>query len=104
MATIFAEVCKQPVRVNENGVWREITKLQAGITQLANKAASGDVRAIGEILKWNQILEERIEMDGPALLQHERENALMANLVERIRRTEPSTTQAVAEPKTEDAK
>ena len=37
---------RQTIPVNEGGRRRKITKLQAAVTQLANKAAGGDARAI----------------------------------------------------------
>lgn len=45
MATILAAAMNERVVITENGVRKTITKLQAAIKQLANKAAGGDARA-----------------------------------------------------------
>jgi hypothetical protein len=46
VATLLEQVLNERVVVTENGKRKRITKLQAMLKQLANKAASGDHRAI----------------------------------------------------------
>jgi len=46
IATLFHEAMHQRVAISENGQRRTITKIQAALTQLANKAATGDPKAI----------------------------------------------------------
>ena len=41
----------EKIVIRENGERRTITKMQAALKQLANKAASGDARAVREALK-----------------------------------------------------
>ena len=50
LATILAKAGRQRVRITENGRSRYITKLEASMLQLMSKAASGDLKAIGELL------------------------------------------------------
>jgi len=45
--------------VKENGRERTISKMEAAVTQLVNKAASGDLRAIELVLKLNRDIEAR---------------------------------------------
>jgi hypothetical protein len=45
VATLLEQVLNERVIVTENGKRRTITKLEAMLKQLANKAASGDLRA-----------------------------------------------------------
>ena len=42
--------------IKENGERRTITKLQAAMKQLINKAASGDARAIREVFKLQAVI------------------------------------------------
>jgi hypothetical protein len=46
----------EKVTISENGQRRRITKQEAAIKQLANKAASGDKRAIQEMLRFERVL------------------------------------------------
>jgi hypothetical protein len=50
LATALARVLKERVVVNEQGRRRTITKFEAALTQLANKAASGEARALTLLL------------------------------------------------------
>ena len=52
LATILEKACRQRVRVTENGRARSITKFEATMLQLCNKAVSGDLRAIAELHGW----------------------------------------------------
>ena len=51
VATLFTEVLNEKVAVTENGKRKIITKLEATIKQLVNKAASGDHRAMNLLLR-----------------------------------------------------
>jgi hypothetical protein len=46
LATVLERTLKERVVINENGMRKTITKLEAAIKQLANKAASGDFQAM----------------------------------------------------------
>ena len=50
IATLFHEAMHQRVVISENGQRRTITKIEAALTQLANKAATGDPKAIQAII------------------------------------------------------
>ena len=52
------------VVINENGRRREVTKFEAAITQLANKAAQGDLRALNLVMALMRFAEERVEQDA----------------------------------------
>ena len=45
LATLFHTALNQRVAISENGQRRTITKLEAAIMQLTNKAATGDAKA-----------------------------------------------------------
>jgi len=46
VATILARTLRQRVVINENGKRTTVSKLEAAITQVTNKAASGDLKAL----------------------------------------------------------
>jgi hypothetical protein len=46
LATICHEACHTTIRVKDGDGYRNVTKIQAAVTQLINKAAAGDLHAI----------------------------------------------------------
>ncbi len=96
-ATIFHEVTREQIQVTENGKRRTIQKVQAIWLQLTNKAVSGDLRAMKEILQWNRVYEEPAEeqlMDSP---DAERNEAVMKALVKRINALRSAETPSAAQ-------
>jgi hypothetical protein len=51
VATVFTKTLREKVVINENGRRRTVTKLEAAIKQLVNKAASGDLRALRHLVE-----------------------------------------------------
>jgi hypothetical protein len=63
-----------------------MTKLEASAHQLANKAASGDLKAINSLLSWSQSLKESQQSEaGPAL--DENDQVTMASILHRLKAT-----------------
>jgi hypothetical protein len=89
LATILARVGRERVAVKGKKGVRMITKLEAAITQLSNQAASGQLRAIREFLQWTRTMEDAEQFSSAFRLPHEREEAVMASMVKRIRESEP---------------
>lgn len=54
LSTIFREVRNQRIKVKDGEGTRYVTKLEAALTQLANKAATGDLKAITEFVRLDQ--------------------------------------------------
>jgi hypothetical protein len=54
--TTFMRVANERIRITQNGRTRTITKFEATMIQLTNKAASGDMRAIRELHNWSESL------------------------------------------------
>jgi hypothetical protein len=50
VATLFMRTLREKVVINESGQRKTVTKLEAALKQLVNKAASGDPRAISQLL------------------------------------------------------
>ena len=51
VATAFMKTLREKVVINENGLRRKVTKLEAALKQLVNKAASGELRALRQLLE-----------------------------------------------------
>jgi replication-associated recombination protein RarA len=51
VATVFIKTLREKVVINENGQRKTVTKLEAALKQLINKAASGDIRALRQLLE-----------------------------------------------------
>jgi hypothetical protein len=54
VAAVFAKSLREKVVVNENGQRKSITKLEAAIKQLVNKAAFGDHRSVQLIVNLSR--------------------------------------------------
>jgi hypothetical protein len=57
-ARLARQAFNEKIAIKENGERRIITKLQAALKQLANKAASGDAAAIREVLRLQAAIAE----------------------------------------------
>lgn len=83
--TAIDRAIHETVNINENGKRRTISKLDAAAKQMANKAAQGDQRALGQLLAIAALLDERAA--GAVTLPLEEADEHVANLiVERIRK------------------
>jgi hypothetical protein len=97
LATVLAQMGRQRVKVNVNGRVRHISKLEAVIMQLSNKAANGDVKAIRELLVAHRIFPEPEESRASLESSPEREASVMKNMLDRIRICETVSTTDVPE-------
>jgi hypothetical protein len=52
---IFRKISEEKVSVNGPKGLRYITKFEASVTQLMNRAAKGDLKAIHEVIRYAQI-------------------------------------------------
>jgi hypothetical protein len=59
VATVLARTLQQKVVVKENGKRRTVTKLEAALLRLTNKAAAGDLRAVQLLAALARSAEER---------------------------------------------
>jgi hypothetical protein len=65
LKTLLNDALNEPVIVTENGGHRKITKRQAIITQLVNRSATADLRAIKILLDMLWDVEGRTEPAAP---------------------------------------
>ena len=59
MATVLERTLREKVIINENGKRKTITKIEAAIKQLTNKAASGELKALQLLAALVRSAEER---------------------------------------------
>lgn len=58
-ATALLKTLRETVVINENGRRKVITKLDAAVKQLVNKAAFGDLRALNQLVNVTLFAEQR---------------------------------------------
>ena len=82
-ATALLRTLREIVVINENGRRREITKLEAAVKQLVNKSASGDLRALTQLISLTASAEQRAAED---MVQNEDLNELDQKVMFKILR------------------
>ncbi len=88
LATLLDKTINERVLVTENGRRRSISKLEAAVKQLVNKAAGGDHRSIQQLLGLVQLVEQRNEATAPVEMAiPEADQIVMSNILERVRCT-----------------
>jgi hypothetical protein len=67
-ATVLAEILEEKVVITDSGVRKTVTKLEAALKKLVNKAASGDLIALRQLIVLVRSAEERaVEPPGKQL-------------------------------------
>jgi hypothetical protein len=89
VATVFTKTLRERVVISEHGQRKTVTKLEAALKQLVNKAASGDLRALAQLVVLAQDAEAKQSVPGaqePVLgdLDHE----VIDGIMKRFLRTE----------------
>lgn len=59
LVTVLARTLREKVVINEHGQRRVVTKLEAAIKRLVNKAAAGDLAALRHLARLVQSAEDR---------------------------------------------
>jgi len=87
VATVLARTLREQLVVTEDGRRQKITKLEAAVKQLTNKAATGDARAIHLLLGLTQAAENRpgAALPTPEVLP-EADRQVMQRLLSRIQK------------------
>src|SRR5437764_1858625 len=64
VSTAFTKALREKVVVNENGQRKTVTKLEAALKQLINQAASGNLRALRQLVELAQDAEAKQNTQG----------------------------------------
>jgi hypothetical protein len=92
VANILAKTSRELVTVTKGGRIVKMCRLEAGLEQLANKAASGDLRAIRELMYWLRIYADAEQVSPPMLALDEKEKPVMTSILKRILQQNDLTT------------
>lgn len=94
LACIVLRESRQPVRMNCPHGTRTVTKLEAIVMQLGNKAAQGELRATREFLPLVQRSEEAVSGESAPLVVHESDQRVMQSWRRRLEKlkAEPATS------------
>jgi len=86
LATIFNQVTRQKISVKENGRTKTMTRMEAVVHQLTNKALSGDARAMGQLLQFSRLFEVSLEALNAKPEVGERDRSAFQNVMKRMNR------------------
>ena len=86
LATVLERTLKEKVVINESGIRKTVTKLEAAVKQLVNKAASGDLVAMRQLssLAGSAEIEPQADQNGSTLEEADQKivNRLLKKLQE----------------------
>jgi hypothetical protein len=85
MSTLLDHALNEQVVVSENGKRKRITKREAVLKQLVNKAASGEPKSIQLLLGEIRLVENREQSSAQPILFDETDREVIRQLYERLR-------------------
>jgi hypothetical protein len=85
LSTIILKEGRKPVRVQGPGSSRRVTKLEATVMQLHNKAAQGDLPSMRLLLSTYRAAEEQAAATGTPDVLPEADQKMMQSILERMR-------------------
>jgi Family of unknown function (DUF5681) len=104
VATVFMKTLREKVVINEHGQRKPVTKLEAALKQLVNKAAGGDLRAIGQL---RDLAREAEEKQNTAATQHSQvvddlDQEVMQGILQRFQQKDDEVPQSHEIPEPEE--
>jgi hypothetical protein len=87
---IIDRACRERIRGTTNGRVRHLSKLEAAMLQLLNKAASGDLRATQQLFSWLTWRMNSEQESVPTISPQESDKLVTESIVDRIRNSEPA--------------
>jgi hypothetical protein len=90
LASVILRESRQPVKITGPRGSRTVTKLEATVMQVGNKAAQGDLRAAREFIPMVERAEETVGANSTPVTVHELDHKVMQSLLRRMRTTETS--------------
>lgn len=89
LASVLERTLREKVVVNEGGRRKTLSKLEAAMKQLINKAATGDHAAIKLLVQLASALQEQAELTTPApRVLGETDQKVMQGMLKRLARTQ----------------
>lgn len=88
IATVLERTLRERVVINENGKRKTVTKLEAAVKQLANQAASGELKALQLLTALVRSAEERaVQVPSSKSALEENDQKVFLNVVKRLEAT-----------------
>jgi replication-associated recombination protein RarA len=89
VATTLTKALREKIVINEHGRRRRITKLEAAVKQLVNKAAGGDLRAVRHLTELASDAEANQKSTGVATSElNDMDFEVMNGILKRFQSTE----------------
>ena len=89
LATALNRALREKITVVENGRRRKVTKLDAAVTQLVNRAVKGDAKATQQMLSLAPLV--GIQSEGPTQSLDANDTAVLAGLMKRLGKSSRDT-------------
>ncbi len=101
LATAFMKTLRERVVINENGRRRTVTKLEAALKQLVNKAASGELRALAQLVALSKDAEaKQLVQDTQQATLTDSDQEVLQDVMKRFRQaTQPEEFEVQPEEK-----
>src|SRR5438067_13260357 len=88
IATVLLKTLREKVIINENGRPIRVTKLEASMKQLVNKAAAGDLRALAPLVAMTRSAEQTATAENtPNEVLDEVDHKVMLNILRRYEKS-----------------
>lgn len=85
IATVLEKTLREKVVINENGKRRTVTKLEAALKQVTNKAASGELKALQLLTALVRSAEERSNQSATTNSElDENDHEVVAGILKRL--------------------
>lgn len=98
VATAFTKALREKVVVNENGQRKTVTKLEAALKQLVNQAASGNLRALRQLVELARDAEAKQNTQaGQAPDLSDLDQGVMEGILKRFGKDENEENPTIAE-------
>jgi hypothetical protein len=87
LAIVLERTLREKVIINENGIRKTITKLEAAVKQLVNKAASGDLVAMRQLSALAGSAEIQAAASQKESSMVEADQKIMSRLLEKLQKS-----------------
>ena len=95
LATVLERTLREKVVINENGTRKIVTKLEAAIKQLVNKAASGDLAAMRQLSSLAGSAENESAADQKKSTLAEADQKIVERLLKQLQKSKLEEKDAI---------
>ncbi len=102
VATVFTKALREKVVINEHGKRKTVTKLEAALKQLVNKAASGDRHSCQQLLDLARDAEARQDAASPRdSVLNEADQEVLEGILKRFEASHDNATETPNDPQSD---